>query len=209
MTTAIQDNALTDWDFGSDSQRIHGAVLGGAGSGKSTVLTALARAARGRGFDIMYVPGGIVEHPPLRALASSVHAPGTAAVELQDITSRRALLYNAHQRFERPLAVLIDDAEDVFQSPGQAREWDVALRFARKLNIAAVAAVNDWSLGRFGGSDYLRSSLLGQFALLRSRRLSLPVCPPGYEPPDDLHELPPGHGYLYRGSSRNPFAVTL
>lgn len=195
-----------------------GLVIGGTGSGKSSLVNQLVVAARSTGVinTLYFDPQGGMSSPDL-AEAATLVASGMSQAEavLEAVESlafwreQAAAAQGGISKFlptkELPgWLIIIDECDSVFANNAHAKRWGKLAKKIRKLGMALLGMTQHTGQNMFGGSELLRSSMATNMIALRTDSKGSGGLIPGLPAnpatlPDDM----PGYGYV-KGSSSRP-----
>ncbi|KWX05848.1 hypothetical protein TH66_00455 [Carbonactinospora thermoautotrophica] len=198
------------WRLYSENSMWGGVLIGGPGSGKSSLIENIAISAASTGYTVILY-GDPQEGASSPALARHADWPALGVDQILDMLRalERASRWRAKENaayglrgftpsVERPgVLAIIDECHRVFGIE-EARELaDWIAREGRKVGIALLVASQYAGLPTFGGSESLRSSIMaGNAVVLRTASKTTRGILAGLE--FDPAELPaiPGYAYL-------------
>lgn len=198
------------WRLYSENSLWGGVVCGTQGSGKSSLIDAMAISFLDTGFiSIIYVDpqnGGsspaLFEHAAW-AIGDDPDQQEALLVGLESLVNFRGMENSVRLGVSgftmtpsRPgIVVIVDECHKVFTVPN-AKRWGLVARMGRKVGVAIVAASQIYGLDSFGGEDSLRQSLeSANSAILRIGRNQASLIPGTTLDPSRLPHIP-GYGVI-------------
>lgn len=195
-----------------------GLVIGGTGSGKSSLVNQLVVAARSTGVinTLYFDPQGGMSSPDLAEAATLVASGMAQAEAVLEAVESLAFWREQYAAYKGGISkflptkelpgwlIIIDECDSVFVNKEHAKRWGKLAKKIRKLGMALLGMTQHTGQNMFGGSELLRSSMATNMIALRTDSKGSGGLIPGLPAnpatlPDDM----PGYGYV-KGSSARP-----